>query len=1058
MFSRMVRVRLLGRLAVERDGGPIVLAAPTSRLLACLSVTDGPQDRAQLAARLWPDTVDAAARANLRTAIWSLRKSLGDSAEITTRATVALDRDVVEFDLDQFRALAARGDPAAADDRYAAELLPMFDDAWVLTVRQELTDRRSALLEALTEQAARSGDHAAAARWARRRCELHPLDEPAHRAALGHLLAAGDRAAATVLGAAFEARLRTELGVTPSPSTRAVLAQVRGSLAGGIAAPGRPPMFGRRTELAALTKAWTAARAGRGGVVVVTGEGGIGKSRLVVELARRADNAGARVALGAGVDVGGQAPLAVWQELARELVPLVPAPPASASWPLELGRLAPDLATALGRGGTPPAVASPELERLRIFDAVLRLVEWAAASRPLVLVAEDVHRADGASMQLCAHIGRRLAVLPVLFVLTRRDRPSRPEADALLADLAGRAVPAEEIALAPMSDPEVAAVARSIATLSDDDVARVVAAAEGNPLLATESARMLAAGSVQPPPNLRVAVRAATRSLPPVARDLVEVLAAAGRELSGPEIAALALPERGSAEAAVLETGLVQRRRGGLAFRHALLAEAARADLSDPAAPPEQVAKAVETAAGPERAESVAAEVARHLVQAGRDDLAAARWERAAAHARGLGALAESAAFWAEAVRCRPEAAQPRLELAEVYGWLGRPDDFEREWRTALDLLPPAGRAAGWARRGLVLRTVVCHPSSGSLAAYRTAWELLGADAPESLRTSISIGMAWGEVSGGDPALAQQLLAGLDSAAAGADAATAAEVENVRLMTLIRLGRFAECEAVALQAGRHAELARRRDLAYAIWLHTCCACTAIGDLEAALRCADRAVAATKGIPVIELPCQAARAFVLARMGRAPEAATAAAEHLARAERMDSVQVLALARHDSGLVALSTGLHQDAARLLGAALAESGETNMNRPAARLARAEALVACGEVSAAGAEVRAAALEPVRAGDQPWALVPRMSRVQGLVALASGDVEKARRRLTEALNAWRRLTRPDPGEELFANFVDLGRLPADPPASSNLTNQEIARLLGELAALDGAPSLAEG
>ena len=107
------------------------------------------------------------------------------------------------------------------------------------------------------------------------------------------------------------------------------------------------------------------------------------------------------------------------------LVGLVSPPPEPAEWPAELGRLAPDLAGALAVG-TPRPVVTPELERLRLFDAVLRLVEWAAAGRPVLLVAEDVHRADRASLALCAHIGRRLAALPVLFVLTRRDRPSRP--------------------------------------------------------------------------------------------------------------------------------------------------------------------------------------------------------------------------------------------------------------------------------------------------------------------------------------------------------------------------------------------------------------------------------------------------------------------------------------------------------------------------------------------------------------------------------------------------------------------------------------------------------
>jgi hypothetical protein len=187
------------------------------------------------------------------------------------------------------------------------------------------------------------------------------------------------------------------------------------------------------------------------------------------------------VAVGAGVDVGGEAPLAVWQELARALVSVVSVPPEGAGWPAELGRLSPDLAGALGRRVAPPVVAAPELERLRLFDAVLRLVEFAASGMPVLLVAEDLHRADRASLALCAHIGRRLARLPVLFVLTRRDRPTRPEADALVADLAGRGLDVAEIALGPLRGHEVAEVARSVAMLADADLARVVAAAEGKP-------------------------------------------------------------------------------------------------------------------------------------------------------------------------------------------------------------------------------------------------------------------------------------------------------------------------------------------------------------------------------------------------------------------------------------------------------------------------------------------------------------------------------------------------------------------------------------------------
>jgi HAMP domain-containing protein len=99
---------------------------------------------------------------------------------------------------------------------------------------------------------------------------------------------------------------------------------------------------------------------------------------------------------------------------------------------------------------------------------------------------------------------------------------------------------------------------------------------------------------------------------------------------------------------------------------------------------------------------------------------------------------------------------------------------------------------------------------------------------------------------------------------------------------------------------------------------------------------------------------------------------------------------------------------------------------------------------VAQATDEVRRAATEPIRLGDQPWWLVPRMARVQGLIALASGDRRLAGARFTEALAAWRRYERPASAEELAANFLDLGR-----PAIVGLVEpqREIDRLEAELA-----------
>ncbi len=1042
----VLQVRMLGDLRVTRDGAPVSVPVAIRRFFTFLALRPGPHMRDALSARFWPDAAQTNALASLRTAIWVLRKVVGEDAVLATRTAVGLRHETLWVDVGQVAVLAQRGDPAAALALCCGELLVDLSDDWACEARDEHRTRHVVLLDRLADGADRAGDAVEAARLSRLRCTLTPLDEPAHCALLRRVAATGDRAGALLAGRDLTSRLHAELGVSPGPATRAVLAQLRGPgpAALGPSGPGgRLPLFGRSDELGALMNAWTTARDGRGRVVVVTGEGGIGKTRLIGELAGRAENAGARVAVGAGVDVGGEAPLAVWQELARELVRIVPMPPEGAGWPAELGRLTPDLATALGRAAVPAPVAAPELERLRIFDAVLRLVEWAAVGRPVLLVAEDVHRADRASLALCAHIGRRLAGLPVLFVLTRRDRPGRPDADALLADLAGRGVDVSEIELGPLTDNALAAVARSVAPLDDADVARVVVLAEGSPLLAAESARALAAGSTAPPSSLRASVRTALGQLPLGAMELAESVAVAGRALAPAEIEALSLPDRAAAERLVLETGLIRRHGGGLRFRHALLAEAARADLRDAERRSEQVALAVEAAAGP-AGDGVAAEVARHLQRAGRDDLAGPRWRRAAQHARSLGALPEAAAFWTEAARCAPEDGEPRLELAEVYAWLDRREDWEREWLAAIDRLPAAAQPVAWCRRGLILQTVVCHPTA-SLAAYERAQELLPPDAPVSLRAKVLIGRAWDEAGVGDTVRSAALLDEVAALVPEPDAATSVQIDIARLLTLIRLGRFGECEAVAERAGAAADKAHRVDLGYMVWLSTACALACDENLEGALRVVGRGLVAARGMPVVTLPSLAARAHLLSRLGRHDEALTAAAEEQMMAERLDSPQYAALARHDAGLVALAAGRHADAVELLGAAL-DAG-AKVSRPAARLARAEALAGVVDPDEAAAELRRAVLEPVTAADQPWALVPRMARVQALIALARGDREVARGRLEEAATGWRNRQRPASGEEYMASLVDLGRLPVVglvEPA------WELARVTAELAEIE--------
>src|SRR6185295_12562470 len=135
--ERVLQVRLLGGVAADHDGEQLSLLPPVSRLLAVLALRPGPQDRETVASTLWPGAVGAAAaRANLRTAIWALRKAVGDDALITSRTAVGLRPEAVTVDLADGLRRAADGDADAAAALCRGELLPGYAEDWAETARR----------------------------------------------------------------------------------------------------------------------------------------------------------------------------------------------------------------------------------------------------------------------------------------------------------------------------------------------------------------------------------------------------------------------------------------------------------------------------------------------------------------------------------------------------------------------------------------------------------------------------------------------------------------------------------------------------------------------------------------------------------------------------------------------------------------------------------------------------------------------------------------------------------------------------------------------------------
>src|SRR5581483_3135771 len=163
-----------------------------------------------------------------------------------------------------------------------------------------------------------------------------------------------------------------------------------------------PRLVGRTAELEVLTRARERAWAGDGVLAVISGEAGVGKTRLLTELIAQAQTAGGRVLLGRAYE-GEQLSFSPWVEALRSgglVQDARRADTLAECWRIELARLFPELGAI---SASPPRSE----EYVRLFDAVATLLRAGAAEQPLVVVLEDLHWADELSLRLLAFLARR---------------------------------------------------------------------------------------------------------------------------------------------------------------------------------------------------------------------------------------------------------------------------------------------------------------------------------------------------------------------------------------------------------------------------------------------------------------------------------------------------------------------------------------------------------------------------------------------------------------------------------------------------------------------------
>ena len=415
----------------------------------------------------------------------------------------------------------------------------------------------------------------------------------------------------------------------------------------------RGAFVGRARELSELEHALAATQMGNGATVLVAGDAGIGKTRLVSELATRAGEAGCEVLLGRCIDlVGTELP---YQPFVEALRPL---------------------------GKLPQAEARAAGSQLRLFEETLGLLANRAANAPVLLVLEDVHWADTSTLDLVVYLAHNLDERRMLLLVTHRaDEPTSAERMRRLADGVLHSGSAHLVELGPLDREELTALlAAHTGGLPPPTVTEaIVARSEGNPFFAEELLAAAGDGEAALPRGLRDLLLQRVARLDRRSQGVLRLAAAAGRDV-GYQLLCAAAPSserdvRESLRRAVEHGVLVpDQATGGFRFRHALLAEAIYETLLPGERQELHARLADELAQGKPQASP--AELAPHWAAAGRPMEALVASVEAAREAEAVFAWAEALRHLERALALWPDvpdaASLVGLELAELSSWAAR--------------------------------------------------------------------------------------------------------------------------------------------------------------------------------------------------------------------------------------------------------------------------------------------------------------------------------------------------------------------------------------------------
>jgi DNA-binding SARP family transcriptional activator len=731
----LLEVALLGEQYIA--GSSATNLARSSRSIALLGFlaihAEAPQPRQRLAAMFWPDSTEQQARTNLRRELHYLRVLLGDDPSLVVDQATLMWRewptcrvDVCVFHRERQlarQALVAGDDhlmlkhAAAAVAEYHGDLLPgMFDD-WVLNERETLRNECVALCDHLVAGWRGVGDTRKAVEYGRIRVRLEPLEEVGYRSLMELQADAGDRAGAISTFHKCAEMLDRELQVKPSQATETLVERLLSSDAPDLARARNPRLtatrlaqrallVGRDQEFDQVLRLWNKVIEGRPRLLVVTGDAGVGKSRLISELAHKARTDGGVVATTRCFGMAGALalkPAADWlrhPRIQRSLATL------DEIWRVEIDRLTPSAAgdtygEKSKRALPEPIAASRAMvdawQRHRFFEGLARGI--LAVDQPTLLVLDDLQWCDDETTAWLPLLLDRAAGAPLLIAATarREELADNAEVSQLLAALrsAGSLI---EMDLPPLGRDGVRALAASFLErgLNDEEVSLLATATGGYPLYVVEAIRSASELDrervLSSLVDLSSVLSRRLEATSPHAREVAGLASAVGRDFTLDLLTEASDLDVDTVVRSVDELwrqGIFREQLSGYDFSHDLVRDAAYASVS-PAHRwllHRRIAQSLQILHG-QRQDEVAAQLAEQYDRGGRPDRARHYYRRAAQ-------LAAAVFANSEAVRCFNRC----LELIAQQPAGRAPEEEELE--VLLEMYPPLNAIHGYASRQL---------------------------------------------------------------------------------------------------------------------------------------------------------------------------------------------------------------------------------------------------------------------------------------------------------------------------------------------------------------------